>query len=291
MPSHWSNVLGVVFDFDDTLIGDSTTRLLRERGVDPDIFWRDEVPSLVRDGYDPSLAWLKLFLENVGQGKPLGPLSNRDLREFGARLDPDFSVGIPKLFDDLREIVSEYRDLTIEFYIVSGGLEDVIRGSSVVRDHVDDVYGCLLGEDEQTGHVASIKRCISFTEKTRYLFEINKGLQSSDTRENPYLVNRDVPESERRIAFQNMIYVGDGLTDIPCFSLLGKMGGLAFGVFDPAVAKSAKKAFEELLQPGRVISSNAPRYREDDELGALLRSAVAERCSRLVISRQQAYSS
>ena len=75
-----------------------------------------------------------------------------------------------------------------------------------------------------------------------------------------------------------MIYVGDGLTDVPCFSLLEKHEGVAFGVFDPTKEGSPKVAFEKLVAPNRVKTMNAPKYGEMDELGALLRGAIRKMC-------------
>ncbi len=279
--------LAVVFDFDETLTPDSTSKFLAGRGVDVDKFWNSDVKALVEDGYDSTLAWLNLFLEMVGEGKPLGGLTTGDLRAFGATLDDDFALGLPELFDDLKKIVAEYRDISIEFYVVSGGLEEIIRGSEIASRHMTEIYGCLLGEDPHTGQLTRIKRCITFTEKTRYLFEINKGLDSTQTKKNPHMVNKSVPQEQRRVPFENMIYIGDGLTDIPCFSLVRGSKGITFGVFDPAKEKSARRALLEFLQPGRVVGMHKPLYRREDELGSLLRTAVGERCARIVVERSQ----
>jgi len=150
----------------------------------------------------------------------------------------------------------------IEFYIVSGGLQDVLEGSKTLRRYFSGIYACDLAEDDETGLVKHVKLCVTFTEKTKYLFEINKGIKPKQARSNPYLVNKNVDVEKRRIPFKNMVYVGDGLTDIPCFSLLKKLSGTAFGVFDPAQSKSAKRALVEFLKPDRVISVHAPRIRE-----------------------------
>lgn len=212
------SVIAVIFDFDDTLLPDSTSALLREHGLDPDTFWKVRAPALVKRGYDPPMAYLNLLLKEIGSGKPLGELTNERLKAFGASLDESWFPGLPELFDDLREEVSDYRDVSIEFYIISGGLQSIIEGSEYVRRYFAGVYGCQFGEDEQTGLVSDIRRCVTFTEKTRYLFEINKGVPPEQSATQPHLVNEYVAAEERPVPFENMIYVGDGLTDIPCFS-------------------------------------------------------------------------
>ncbi|MGH9194650.1 MAG: haloacid dehalogenase-like hydrolase, partial [Acidimicrobiia bacterium] len=149
------SVVAVIFDFDDTLLPDSTSALLREHGVDPDEFWSNRVKKLVENGYDPPLAYLNLLLQLVGKGMPLGELTNRKLSEFGAMLDNTWFSGLPQLFDDLRSIVGgpQFRDISIEFYIISGGLQAVIEGSQHVAKYFRGVYGCQLGEDAGIGLV------------------------------------------------------------------------------------------------------------------------------------------
>jgi phosphoserine phosphatase len=279
-------VVAVVFDFDDTLVPDSTSLLLESYGIDANDFWTNRVRALTDQGYDPPLAYLRLLLDEVGPGKRLGPLSNAGLRAFGATLDGKFFPGLPEFFTDARRAASEvHRDYSVEFYIISGGLEDVILGSSVVRDHITGVYGCQLDEDEN-GLVRYVKRCITFTEKTRYLFEVNKGIEPNESKTQPQLVNREVPEERRRVPFERMIYVGDGLTDIPCFSLLRSMRGTTFGVFDQT-QQSARQAYSAFLQAGRVLSMHFPRYRPDDELGSVLRAAVSQICTADIVKRSQ----
>lgn len=277
--------IALIFDFDDTLVPDSTTRLLAEHGIDTRAFWEKEAKGLIAEGYDHALVYLKLLLDRVGPGRPLGKLTLAKLRRFGAGLK--FHPGVGTLFGDLRGIVRGHRGVEIEFHVISAGLFEVIEGSSIARNFTG-IYASRLAEDPATGCVRFIKRCVSFTEKTRFLFEINKGIRPAESLKNPYLVNKDVPPDRRRVPFRNMIYVGDGITDIPCFSLIRKEGGTCFGVFNPAERKSAKRALLEFLGPGRVVSAHAPRYRMTDELGSLLRSAVANLCERIVLSRQQA---
>ena len=179
--------LALIFDFDDTMVPDSTTELLLTHGVEPDNFWLKEVRGLIELGYDPTHAYLKRLLDLIGDNKPLGPLTNDELRKFGQSMDAKLFPGLPELFDDLRCIVSRYRDISIEFYIVSGGLQDIAEGSKSVQKYFTGVYGCQLAGDTNNGLLKYVKRAITFTEKTRYVFEINKGVEPSQVVQKPYL--------------------------------------------------------------------------------------------------------
>ncbi len=237
------NIIAVVFDFDDTLTDDSTTALIQSVGIDASDFWSNKAKALLSAGWDPTPAYLKLLLDNVGDGKPFGKLTNARLREFGATLK--FYQGIPGLFKELRESVAKHTLSSpgIEFYVISGGLEEVIKGSAIAK-HLTRFWGCQFAEED--GQISHLKKIVSFTEKTKHLFEINKGLIGTDV--SPYSVNEKVEAHERRVPFENIIYVGDGLTDVPCFSLLEHSGGTGFGVFDPRKIDSPKTRLSELHQ-------------------------------------------
>ena len=281
-----SDHLAVIFDYDDTLVPDSTSLFLQSKGIDVEDFWGRRAKELVESGFDSPLAYLQLMLDEAKPGGDLEGLTLSELQEFGATLDDLYFDGLPEFFNDLRTIVGDHRDITIEFFIISSGIQSIIEGSTVVRDHINGVYACRLAEDPNTGVVSRIKRCVTFTEKTRYLFEINKGIEPAKSARNPGLVNKKV--DERRIPLEHMIYVGDGLTDIPCFTLVKNGGGIAFGVFDPNKPSKAKLALEEFLSAGRTTSTHFPRYGEEHELGLLIRTAVLQRCSAIGIERQQA---
>lgn len=282
--------IALVFDFDDTLMPDSTTELIREHGIDPDKFWGKTVKDLLLSGYEPALAYLNRLLENVGKDKALGLMTNAKLSEYGKSLSGRFYPGVTTMFKELKEITRGVSsDINLEFYIISGGLQDLIEEIPVLKKNFSAIYGCQFAEDPKTGLIYQIKKCITFTEKTRYLFEINKGISPRHVEENKYAVNKNVPISRRRVPFKNMIYVGDGLTDIPCFSLVKRQGGMAFGVFNPGEERSAKRALLEFLNTDRVISMHAPRYRKKDELGALLRAAVFTVAQRALLEGSEAH--
>jgi len=268
------NVIAVIFDFDDTLTDESTTKLLQHYHIDAVKFWQLQNKELIlEEGWDPIPAYMKLMLDNVGEGKPLGPLSNEDLRKFGATLK--FYPGVMTLFKDLRAIAARYNisQPSAKFYVITSGLEEIVRGSKIAKE-LDGVWGCEFAEEN--GVVKHLKNIVSFTEKTRYVFEISKGLH--DNRKSPYDVNRHMEQGDRPVPLKHMIYVGDGLTDVPCFSLITTFGGQAYGVFDAKKQGSPKKGLETLVAPKRVMSLNSPRYGGKDDLGAILRTAVNQLC-------------
>ena len=129
---------------------------------------------------------------------------------------------VPEIFEETRKLIEEdsiYQeyDIKVEHYIVSTGLSQVIKGSVVVQ-YVKGIWGCELIEEEiENGEkiISEIGYTIDNTSKTRALFEINKGVNRHEGVE----VNTKMPEELRRVPFRNMIYVADGPSDIPAFSL------------------------------------------------------------------------
>jgi phosphoglycolate phosphatase-like HAD superfamily hydrolase len=277
------NVIAVVFDFDDTLTEDSTSQFLESRGVDLEAFWKQRVNAMVNDGWDAALAWMYAMLDETAPGKPLDGLTNADLRAFGQTLKP--YPGLPGLFEDLRAIAAGFSESQpkVEFYIVSGGLEEIVLGSTIAGEFRAVRAGRFWENGD--GVVSRIKTAINYTGKTRYLFEINKGLLT-DKISKPFAVNEHVAHEDRRVPFENMIYVGDGLTDVPSFSLLKARGGMAFAVVDPTRLPKARKAWQKLVAPERVKAVCEPKYGETDLLGRMLRLAVEDICTRIELRGQ-----
>ena len=97
------NIIAVVFDFDDTLTDDSTTKLLEAHGIATTDFWQNQMKRLVDAGWDSPMAYLQLILNRVGEGKPFGNLTNQGLHKFGAKLK--LYAGLPGVFSDLHTAI------------------------------------------------------------------------------------------------------------------------------------------------------------------------------------------
>ena len=237
----------------DLIPGYMQCPLFRHYGIDEARFWAETNPlaeHYAKRGYRLSseISYLNHLLTYVLAGL-MPKLNNRLLRQLGAEIE--LYPGLPEFFARSKAFVQdkpEYRkhELQLEHYVVSTGLAEMIRGSAVAA-HVEAIWGCEFIENPlQPGflqqkefelsaeaEIAQIGMIIDNTTKTRALFEINKG-----TNKNPSLdVNARIPAEDRRIPFQNMIYVADGPSDIPCFSLVLERGGKTYGVYNPGPAR------------------------------------------------------
>ncbi len=167
-----------------------------------------------------------------------------------------------------------------------GGLQDLVQGTKIAKEF-SAIYGCTLDEDPDGKCIKWIKRCITFTEKTRYLFEINKGIRPSDVLNHHCAVNTSVAEDRRRIPFKNMIYVGDGLTDIPLLLAIEEAWWLWIRSLRSFQQKSAKKALEEFMRADRVLSVYPPDFQAMSGLGAMLRITVQTVANSIVLSQKR----
>jgi hypothetical protein len=162
---------------------------------------------------------------------PLKGLSQDKLLEIGKGLK--FYDGVPDCFTSIKSTIendSRYRDfgIRVECYVISGGIEELITASPLDKC-LHALWACSFAYDDK-GVVACPKRVISFTDKTRFLYLIQKGKVAAEYRTTPYVVNEPMDPEERPIPFVNMIYIGDGPSDIPCMSLIQSNKGYVMGI-------------------------------------------------------------
>lgn len=252
------NIIAVIWDFDKTLVdGYMQDPIFKEYHVDASAFWR-EVNSLpekyMREQHvrvNPDTIYLNQFLRYVKDGRFRG-LNNEKLEKYGK--EQSFYKGIPEIFRTTTELlkadpVCEEYNIKVEHYIVSTGFAQVIRGTSIM-EYVKYVWGCELieAEDDQGGKIISeIGYTIDNTSKTRALLEINKGV-GGDVKVD---VNSKMTNEQRRVDFRNMIYIADGPSDVPAFSVVKGNGGATFAIY-PKGNNKAFKQVEQLREDGRI---------------------------------------
>lgn len=299
-PTFNQNIIALVWDFDKTLIPYYMQKPLFEfYNIDESQFWAEvnQLPALYKAQgitLSPDTAYLNHILTYVKQGK-FKNLSNQKLRELGSQLE--MFHGLPNFFQTCRDLIEKNSDyqkfnLKVEHYVVSTGLTEMIKGSSI-NQYIDGIWGCefiedfyvsensqlILNKEKQINNIAYL---IDNTTKTRALFEINKGV---NVHPEEISVNQSMPEKERRVPFENMIYIADGPSDIPAFSVMKKNKGKAFAVYNKEHAKSFKQA-KKLVDDNRVDNCFAADYREASDAFLWLTNEVIDIADRILSNKK-----
>lgn len=275
------STIALVYDYDQTLSPSymQDDVLFPEFGINPASFW-EKCNVLVKEKkWDGELAYLKCLLDYLAMDR----VSNDRLTELGANLS--FFPGLPEMFEEIEGLcltdLHKAAGIKIEHYIVSSGLKALVDGSRLAK-HFKKIYGCEFGEDEN-GVISFPKRAISHTTKTQFLFRINKGLLEYGED-----VNDHMPEGVRPVPFENMVYVGDGPTDVPCFTVMQKNGGHAIAVYNPEdeTNRSFDKCFQMCAHANRVKHIAPADYRRGSHLRLILEKMVREMADNILSKRQ-----
>lgn len=255
-------VLALMYDFDKTLC----TKDMQEYSFIPDLkmaakdFWSKSSGLAKEKKMDNILAYMYVMLEQAHSAKI--SIHRNDFVKLGK--DLKFYPGVEGWFDRINRIGTDV-GVKIRHYIISSGLVEIIEGSAIYK-HFNGVFACEFLYDEND-IACWPKNVVNYTTKTQFLFRINKGVFDLS---NDIDLNRYVPEDERSVPFRNMIYIGDGLTDVPCMKLVKSRGGYSVAVYQK------RKRPTELLHDGRVDFAVLADYSENSELDEVVRDMVCK---------------
>lgn len=294
-------IIALVWDFDKTLICDyMQAPLFKRYQIDGDLFWR-EVRGL-QDWYEkqgvnahPDNLYLNHLLTYIEEGALKG-LTREILREIGQELE--YYPGLPDFFPAIKERIAKNSDFSrfdikVEHYIVSTGFADTIRGSAI-GDQVEGIWGCeFIEEPAPKGYldgtkpasrpkqIHQIAMALDNTSKTRALFEISKGANKIPGID----VNSKMLEQNRRIPFTQMIYIADGPSDVPAFSILNQFGGLTYAIY-PEKDRRAFQQVDRLRQDGRIDMFGPADYREGTQTWLWLTDHVEKIAKRIATEKE-----
>jgi hypothetical protein len=305
VPLFIGNVITVLWDFDQTLIpGYQQAPLFDEYGVDGRVFWA-EVNGLVDHYHTQGIQvsggaiYLNHMLTYVQENR-FPNLTNAKLRELGGQLD--FYPGMPEFLDQMKRVIEEQEEfkhhgITVEHYVVSTGLRQMILGSAAAA-FLDGVWACefietpaapgfLEKEEEDTPQPSAITQVgyyLDDTTKTRAVWEINKGVNAEPEKIG---VNDFIAPEDRRVPIRNMLYVADGPSDIPIFSILNQYGGHTLGVYNPKQEEHFRTV-KRLLEQGRVKQVVEADYREDTLAHRWIKTTLEEIAALITRDRESA---
>lgn len=263
-----ANIIAVIWDFDRTLVdGYMQDPIFKKFGIDSSKFWSDMEAAkeeCAKRAYrvNKDTYYVNYFIRCAHDGTLQG-LNNAMLKEAGS--EQKFYPGVEQLLKTIKETFKddpEYSEygIQVENYIVSTGFAETIRGTSLMP-WIDGIWGCELldGPDGHGGTVINeMVYTIDNTTKTRALFEINKGIGKVPDID----VNSQIEKSMRRVQFEHMIYIADGPSDIPAFSVVKQNGGLTFAIY-PKGDYRAMQQVDQMRASGRVDMYGEADYSPD----------------------------
>lgn len=257
-------IVALIYDFDGTLSPGNMQEyaFIQAIGKNKEEFWKENRELAESQDADQILTYMFLMLQKA-QTNGLS-LKKESFQKFGEQVE--LFNGVEEWFDRINEYGKE-KDVTIEHYINSSGLREMIEGTRIGKKF-NQIYACsYLYNVDGIAQWPAI--AVNFTNKTQFLFKINKGITSrNDTKK----INEFINESERRIPFSRMIYFGDGETDIPCMKLVKQQGGHSIAVFQPK--RSKKEIAEKLINENRVNFVCRADYSEEKEIDLVVKTII-----------------
>lgn len=257
-------VIAMIYDFDKTLC----TKDMQEYGFIPslgmsaDEFWGAVNELTDREQMDSILAYMFMMVKMAHEKNT--PVSRDTFLNLGKGVQ--YFEGVEAWFDRITRYGEEI-GVTVEHYIVSSGIKEIIEGTGIAK-YFKKIYACEFMYRDNV--IQWPKMAVNYTAKTQFMFRINKGVLDIDSKSAMEL-NRYTPEDERRVPFRNMIYIGDGPTDVPCMKLIKSYGGQAICVYDPE--KGDSRALP-LLRDDRVNFIAPADYREGKRLEHVVQTII-----------------
>lgn len=273
------NRIALVFDFDGTLAPDATDQLLKLAEVDPQRFKKEYEQPLEKQGWESLLARMYSLMQLAKNNEQVD-MSREGFKALAKKLR--LYEGVEEMFGKVRNwATAVVPGVEVEFYLLSSGFVDIYRHTSIAKEF-NAMWGSEFAFDEE-GKAFFVKGVITHPEKQRYLLQLAKGL-GVDGANGPSNVYQPVPEEEWHIPLDQLIYLGDGLSDMPAFSLMNKDGGIALGVVDAEKIKDWKGYKQE--RRGRYVQNLvAADYSAKSELMQSLQLGVESICKVIALRK------
>lgn len=260
----------IAYDFDGTLAPGNMQEhsFISNVGMKKEDFWAEVKKYAQKHDMDEILSYMYLMIKKANEANH--PITKKAFQDHAKTIQ--FFPGVYDWFDRINQFGKEH-GLNIEHYIISSGLREMVKATKIGSKFK---YIFASGFMYDANNVAVWPAlAVNYTTKTQYLFRVNKAIQNSYDNS---LINKYVPETDRPIPFDRMIYLGDGETDIPCMKMLKYQGGYPIAVYNPdsktKKGKQSKKLAEDLLQQHRADYALPADYSEGKKLDILIKSIL-----------------
>ena len=257
-----NNIIAIMYDFDKTLCTKDMQEytFIPNLGIDANKFWNDANELREKTKMDQVLTYMYLMFKKMSDNNKT--LKRSYLNEMAK--DIELYPGVLDWFKRINEFGQEH-GVIIEHYIISSGLKEIIESSSIGK-YFKQIYASEFYYNED-GNAVWPKLAVNYTNKTQFLIRIKKGvLDISDD----YNLNKKMLGDERRVSTSNMIYIGDGITDVPCMKLTKDGGGVSIAVYNDKSIKTAKSLYED----NRINYFVEADYRENSDIDTIVKKTI-----------------
>ena len=268
--------MAICYDFDKTLSPNDmqTFTLIPSLGMKSDEFWEETKDLAIHNLMDNNLAWM---YQLIVRSKPLRKsISKSYFHEVGK--DIPLYNGVESWFSRINEY-AEKKGIQVEHYIISSGLKELIEGSSIAKEfsriYASSYYYSPDGVAEWPA------QAVNYTNKTQFIFRIAKGIfEEYDER-----VNDSMQEKDLYIPYENIVYIGDSATDIPCMRLVKSKGGFSIGVYDPD--KDERDKVYQLYNDHRISYYAPADYSDQSKLFSYMKQIIDSIAAKEIMKTEQ----
>ncbi|MCV2874769.1 haloacid dehalogenase-like hydrolase [Rhodobacteraceae bacterium XHP0102] len=260
----------IIYDFDGTLAKGNMQEpsFIRSMGMTGDDFWKEVKKRTQHEDADETLMYMYLMLE-LAQKK--GERFTKEyLQNHGKDMTLFAGLHNGEWFERINDFARQH-GIALEHYIISVGLEEMISGQEIKKNFKKVYASKFLYQPEEQGVAIGPAVGINYTTKTQYLFRINKGIENHYENKK---INKYIPEGEREIPFERMIFVGDGDSDIPTMKMLTYKGGTSIAVYDPERTERDLHKIHSLISDSRVDFTAPADYSENSRLDITVKGIV-----------------
>lgn len=268
--------MAIAYDFDGTLSPGNMQEydFVPALGMTSAEFWREATELERAHQADKILAYMRLMLHKASAKQV--PIRREDFRKYGKSV-PLF-LGVQEWFPRINEYANS-KKVHLDHYIISSGLREMIEGTPISHEFRAIFASSFMYDHHDVAIWPAL--AINYTTKTQYLFRINKG--SLDVFDHSK-INQFVPQNERSMPFENMVFIGDGETDIPSFRLVKEQRGHAIAVYSP---KGSQATSHELIRQGRVNFIAEASYSAGGKLDTIVKAIIDKVAADHVLSLLQ----